>query len=303
MFTVIGMMLSGIGAGILMRRLTLGWIDRLVVYIVWLLLFFLGLDMGGNPDIVSALPTLGLTALTIAITATAGSCLAAAILARWCRLRYEAPRDSSGRKISLLEPLKGSFIILGFFATGVMAGYFGLLDKLPIPDRISFWTLCILIFFIGISIGHNQNIFNNLRQYDRKVLLLPLFTIGGTLTAVTLLALALPYTLTELLAVGSGQGYYSLSSVLIAESKGVELGTIALLANVLREIITLVTAPFLPRIAGPLAPIAAGGATTADSTLPVIRQSCGDHLAVVSVYHGFLVDFSVPFMVALFCSL
>ena len=207
MFTVIGMMLSGIGAGILMRRLTLGWIDRLVVYIVWLLLFFLGLDMGGNPDIVATLPTLGLTALTIAITATAGSCLAAAILARWCRLRYEAPRDSAGRKISLLEPLKGSFIILGFFAAGVLAGYFGLLDKLPIPDRISFWTLCILIFFIGISIGHNQNIFSNLKQYDRKVLLLPLFTIGGTLVAVALLSMVLPYALTELLAVGSGQGY------------------------------------------------------------------------------------------------
>ena len=40
-----------------------------------------------------------------------------------------------------------------------------------------------------------------------------------------------------------------------------------------------------------------------DTTLPVITQASGQRFVVVSIYHGFLVDFSVPFLVTLFCSL
>ena len=81
MFTVIGCMLTGIGAGILLRRFDLGWINKIVIVTIWLLLYLLGLDIGGNPKIISALPTLGLTALIISVTATFGSCLAAAAMA------------------------------------------------------------------------------------------------------------------------------------------------------------------------------------------------------------------------------
>ena len=104
------------------------------------------------------------------------------------------------------------------------------------------------------------------------------------------------------MAVGSGFGYYSLSSILITESKGAELGTIALLSNIIREIITLLFAPLLVRFFGNLAPISAGGATTADTTLPIITRYSGQKYAMLSIYHGFVVDFSVPFLVTLFCS-
>lgn len=303
MYIVIAFMMSGIGLGILLRKVNLGWTDKAVVYIIWLLLFLLGLEMGGDPNIVSALPTLGLKALAIAVAATTGSCIAAAALAKWSRLKYEPAKGASGEKVSLWAPLRGSLVILSFFAAGVLTGYFDLLGQWKLPEETSFYTLCLLILCVGLSIGHNKSVFANLRKLDRKILLLPLFTIVGTLLAVALLGIFLPYRLTEVLAIGSGQAYYSLSSILIAQSKGIELGTIALLANVIREIIALISAPFLPRIAGPLSPIAAGGATTADTTLPIIRQVCGNDLSVVSVYHGFLVDFSVPFMVALFCSM
>lgn len=303
MFTVIGCMLTGIGVGFLLRKVSLRWIDKFILFTIWLLLFLLGMEIGADANIVNSLPVLGLNALVISLTATAGSCIAAALLARWCKLKYEPPRDASGEKISLWVPLKGSAVILMFFAAGVVAGYSDLFGNLILPPKLSFYTLCIMILCIGISIGHNKNIISHLREFDRKILLLPLFTILGTIAAMILISPAMPHHMTDLLAVGSGQGYYSLSSVLIAQSKGAELGTIALLANVIREITTLVASPFLPRIAGPLAPIAAGGATTADSTLPVIRQVCGDKLAMVSVYHGFLVDFSVPFLVGLFCTL
>ncbi|WP_290394058.1 lysine exporter LysO family protein, partial [uncultured Duncaniella sp.] len=107
----------------------------------------------------------------------------------------------------------------------------------------------------------------------------------------------------EVLAVGSGFGYYSLSSILITDAKGAELGVIALLANICREIITLLGAPLLSRLFGPLAPISSGGATSMDTTLPIITAVSGNKFAVLSVYHGFVVDLSVPLLVSLFCSL
>ena len=85
--------------------------------------------------------------------------------------------------------------------------------------------------------------------------------------------------------------------------KGAELCTIALLSNIMREIITLLCAPLLVRWFGNLAPISAGGATTMDTTLPIITRCSGQQFVVVSIFHGFMTDFSVPFLVTFFCSI
>ena len=117
-------------------------------------------------------------------------------------------------------------------------------------------------------------------------------------------SLVLPHrTLSDCLALGSGMGYYSLSSIFITGYRGAELGTVALLANILRELAALLLAPFLARRFGSLAPISVGGATTMDTTLPVITRSVGPQYVVLSVFHGFVTDFSVPFLVTFFCTL
>ena len=105
------------------------------------------------------------------------------------------------------------------------------------------------------------------------------------------------------MAVGAGFGYYSLSSIFIADFRGAELGTVALLCNVMRELFTLLAAPLVARWFGPLAAVSIGGATTFDTTLPIITQSAGRPYAVVSVFHGCVLDFSVPFLVTFFCTM
>lgn len=138
----------------------------------------------------------------------------------------------------------------------------------------------------------------------RKNEIRPLATILGTLSATLLVSLILPHrSAAECMAVGSGFGYYSLSSIFITEYKGAEFGTIALLFNISREIITLLSAPLLVRCFGNLAPISAGGATTLYTTLPIITQYSGQQFVVVSIFHGFVTDFSVPFLVIFFCSI
>lgn len=199
--------------------------------------------------------------------------------------------------------MKGSLIIVGFFLLGTLCGMFHLLPSDLSQSNISFYALCALMFSVGISIGNDPQTLRNFRSLNPRLVLLPVATILGTLSAAALVSLILPHrSATECMAIGSGMGYYSLSSIFITQYKGPGLGTLALLSNILREIMTLLCAPLLVRWFGNLAPISAGGATTMDTTLPIITRTAGQQFVIVSIFHGFITDFSVPFLVTFFCS-
>lgn len=199
--------------------------------------------------------------------------------------------------------MKGSLIIVGFFLPGTLCGMFHLLPSDLSQSNISFYALCALMFSVGISIGNDPQTLRNFRSLNPRLVLLPVATILGTLSAAALVSLILPHrSASECMAIGSGMGYYSLSSIFITQYKGPELGTLALLSNILREIMTLLCAPLLVRWFGNLAPISAGGATTMDTTLPIITRTAGQQFVIVSIFHGFITDFSVPFLVTFFCS-
>lgn len=199
--------------------------------------------------------------------------------------------------------MKGNLIIVGFFLLGTLCGMFHLLPSDLSQSNISFYALCALMFSVGISIGNDPQTLRNFRSLNPRLVLLPVATILGTLSAAALVSLILPHrSASECMAIGSGMGYYSLSSIFITQYKGPELGTLALLSNILREIMTLLCAPLLVRWFGNLAPISAGGATTMDTTLPIITRSAGQQFVIVSIFHGFITDFSVPFLVTFFCS-
>ena len=200
--------------------------------------------------------------------------------------------------------MKGSLIIVGFFALGIVCGLMHWIPDLNAYGNVSFLTLCALLFSVGITVGNNTTLLKSFTKLNPRLMLLPLMTVTGTLAATAIISIALPNrSLTDCLAVGSGFGYYSLSSILITQYRGPELGTIALLANIIREVITLLGAPLMVRWWGPLAPISAGGATTMDTTLPIITRSSGEDFVILSLFHGFLVDFSVPFLVTMFCEM
>ncbi|MDO3389839.1 lysine exporter LysO family protein [Bacteroides sp. ET489] len=188
--------------------------------------------------------------------------------------------------------MKGSLVIVIFFVLGIISSLFHILPAQP-GSHISFYALCALMTSVGISVGNDPQTLKNFRTLNPRLIFLPVMTIAGTLAGTAVISLLLTHrSLTDCLAIGSGFGYYSLSSIFITEYRGAELGTIALLA-----------APLLVRWFGRLAPISAGGATTMDTTLPIITRTSGQEFVVVSIFHGFTVDFSVPFLVTLFCSL
>lgn len=77
MFIIIGIMLTGMLIGYLLRNKKLSWIHRIITLLIWLLLFLLGIDVGGNEAIIKGLHSIGLEAAIITLAAVVGSTLAA----------------------------------------------------------------------------------------------------------------------------------------------------------------------------------------------------------------------------------
>ena len=199
--------------------------------------------------------------------------------------------------------MRSSLIIVGFFIVGSLLGYFEVVPTSILEGDISFYALGALMFCVGVSLGSDPETLKSFKKINPRLLLLPLLTIVGTLVGAAIIGMLLPNrSVVDSMAVGSGLGYYSLSSIFITEFKGAELGTIALLSNISREILALLLAPVFVKYFGKLAPISAGGATTMDTTLPIIMKFSGKEYMVLSVFHGFVTDLSVPFLVTLFCS-
>lgn len=200
--------------------------------------------------------------------------------------------------------MKQSLIYLSVFALGVVLAIPGLIPNYFIENDISKWILYILLFFVGIQIGANKNILNATKTIGFKIMLVPLATTVGTFAGAIAISVFLnERSLTDCLSVGAGFAYYSLSSILITEYRGAELGTIALLANIIREFFVLLLAPWIVKYFGNLAPICSGGATTMDTTLPIISKYSGSDFVVIALFHGIIIDFSVPIWVSLFLSL
>ena len=200
--------------------------------------------------------------------------------------------------------MRDSIIYLIVFSVGVISALCGWIPAAWLSTDISKWILYTLLFFVGIQIGSAKNIFPAVRSFGSKIMLIPVATTIGTFVAVFLVSFLLPgRSSIDCLAAGSGFAYYSLSSILISEYRGPELGTIALLANIFREFFVLIFTPWMVRYFGKLAPVCAGGATTMDTTLPVITRHSGSDYVVIALFHGMVIDFSVPLWVSFFLSL
>lgn len=282
MFLIFAVIFGGILSGRLLRGRRLGFVQPAITAIIWLLLFLLGVEVGSDPAVVGGLATLGVAAFAVFALSVAGSIAASWLLWRYVRRHRSGgtaePQgkgdggpagESSGQ--SMWTALKGSLVIVAFFVAGSLVGLFTPFNVAG--TGISTWVLYALMFCVGITLG------------------------------AAAAALLLPWGAADTLAVGAGFGYYSLSSIFIADLRGPELATVALLCNVMREIFTLLAAPLVAHLFGPLAAVSIGGATSFDTTLPIITRAAGRPYAVVSVFHGCAMDFSVPFLVTFFCSL
>lgn len=197
-----------------------------------------------------------------------------------------------------------TILILIVIIIGALLGHFvfphSISEDVDILIQVA---LNLMILSVGISIGSNKKVLRDIRRLGFRFLIIPFGTIIGSLIGGVFSGLILQMKMGNSLAIASGFGYYSLSSTMLFELKGVELGTIAFLTNVSREVLAIILIPLLAKRLSGYTAVSIAGATSMDTTLPLIREFTNEKIALVSFVHGAILSILVPIMVQFFASL
>jgi uncharacterized membrane protein YbjE (DUF340 family) len=196
------------------------------------------------------------------------------------------------------------FVILISVISGILVGNFFLSPELAsIFNQLSTCFLALLLLGVGIDIGKNKEVVSKMKKIGWKIVMVPIVVALGSIigTIVSGYLLALPVN--EASAIGAGFGWYSLSGVLIAKLYDIQIGSLAFLTNIFRELLAIILIPILAKIGGKLTLIAPGGATTMDTTLPLIIKSSGTEIGVIAFVNGVILSSLVPILVPLLIKL
>lgn len=196
--------------------------------------------------------------------------------------------------------MTGPWMLLAVFSAGTGAAWFGLLPKVLLASEFPLYALYVLLFLVGLGIGSDTKALSAILRLHFKTLLIPAAVVVGSLVGAGLMGAALwDMSWRQGMAVGAGFGYYSLSSVLISQIEPGGLGVVALMSNILREVLTLISAPLLVKWFGQVSPVVSGGATAMDTTLPIISRYTSPEMAMTAVVSGVILSMLVPILIPL----
>ena len=171
-------------------------------------------------------------------------------------------------------------------------------------DLILMSALDVMIFIAGIEIGSNRGILKRICNLHSALLALaiPLAVACGSICGALLLGHIAGLSAYDSLLVGGGLGWYSFSSVVISAMYSTEIGTVAFLANMMRENSGFFLIPLLVRVHKFLA-LAPSGAATMDSGLPVVIKYTNLHVGMYSFINGLVLTLIVPVLISWLLSL
>lgn len=161
--------------------------------------------------------------------------------------------------------------------------------------------LSLLLFFVGIDIGSSNSSLKKIKRFGFKIWLLPLSTIIGTLLGGYFASFFTSLSFIKNIAISSGLGWYSLSAIELSKVT-IELGSIAFLSNVFREILSMILIPYISKV-NSFCAISIAGATCMDTLLPIINKHNSPEFSILSFFSGIILTLSVPFLVSFFITL
>ena len=161
-------------------------------------------------------------------------------------------------------------------------------------------ALGILVMAAGIDIGINWSVVVKLARIGIQVLMVPILVTVGSLVGAVLGGMFFSMNIWESLAIGGAISWYSLAGPVTTQIAGPELGTINFLTNWMREFMAFLFVPFIARYIGFLPTIGPGGATTMDSTLPIITKYTNPATSTIAFFNGFVTGALPPILIPFF---
>ena len=276
------------------RPSALKLIARLLSWIVYVILFFMGISLAFLDNLASnLLSILHYAAVSVVIILL---CNIAALM--W--LEQKMPWQNHHRQEKFPSRLAmelESLQLCGVVLIGFLIGLSGL-PFLQHATEASEYTLIFLLFLIGIQLRNNGM---TLRQIvlNRRGMMVAVVVMVSSLLGGIINAFILDLPLKTGLAMASGFGWYSLSGILLTESYGPVIGSAAFFNDLARELLAIMLIPGLVRRSRSTA-LGLCGATSMDFTLPVLQRSGGVEIVPAAIVHGFILSLLVPILMAFF---
>ncbi len=271
-------------------------INRLLSWIVYVILFFMGISLAFLDNLASNLLAIfHYSAVSVVVILL---CNAAALLwlERSLPWHHAHQQEKLPSRIAMaLESLKLCFVVVGGFLLGLTGWEF-----LHYATQASEYTLIFLLFLVGIQL---RNSGMTLKQIvlNRRGMIIAVVVVLSSMAAGVINAFILDLPVKTGLAMASGFGWYSLSGILMTESYGPVIGSATFFNDLIRELLAIMLIPGLVAKSRSTA-LGLCGATSMDFTLPVLQRSGGLEIVPAAIVHGFILSLLTPLLMAFFAS-
>jgi uncharacterized membrane protein YbjE (DUF340 family) len=268
-------------------------ISKLFNSIFILMLATLGFKIFASNEVANNIGNIGILAVFFTVCTCIGSVLITLFLINWIypdnKQREQENDVHVNYSFDLKEAIKPILAI-------VIGAVFGLLKpNLAIKhDQLIYWLMLCLILGIGIDIGQSREELSLVKTVGWLGLIVPLGALTGSLIGSFMFGLITGMSPIVSMAIGAGSGFYSVTAPLVAQVAGNQYGALALITNFLRETLTIIFLPIIALRFRHPALVTLGGATTMDTTLPVIMRSLGSKAAMIGLVQGILLSLFVP---------
>ncbi|TDN64714.1 lysine exporter LysO family protein [Scandinavium goeteborgense] len=278
----------------LRHRHALQWINRLLSWIVYVILFFMGISLAFLDNLASNLLAIFHYSAVSIVVILLCNIIALLWLERTLPWRHNHQQEKLPSRIAMaMESLQLCGVVLLGFLLG-LTGW----PILHHATEASEYTLIFLLFLIGIQLRNNGMALKQI-VLNRRGMVVAVVVVLSSLAGGVINALILGLPIKTGLAMASGFGWYSLSGILLTESYGPVIGSAAFFNDLARELIAIMLIPGLVLRHRSTA-LGLCGATSMDFTLPVLQRSGGLEIVPAAIVHGFILSLLVPLLMALF---
>lgn len=295
---------------------------------MYIIVFIMGIRMGSNEEVTSNLGTIGVQAVIITVLTIGLSVLFVTIMRKIMKL------DKHGDKITRLEDntaeifeveemleaeedakssnnLKTTLYIAIDVAVAMLIGYFAIrpmfADNYAQFDTVTSNAivvgLCVMLAFVGFSLGLDGTVISKLKETGIKVILVPMMLVLGTTAGGVIFSLTSSFSIKEGLAICWGFGWYTYAPGVIAEAGYVIASAVSFLHNVIRETVGIIGIPLFAQKFGYLEATTVPGIASMDVCMPIIERSCRQDTIVYGFCNGLLTSLVCSLLVPIIISL
>ncbi|WP_395755490.1 lysine exporter LysO family protein [Edwardsiella ictaluri] len=271
-------------------------INRMLSWMVYVILFFMGISLAFLDNLGANLWLIGKYATVFFVLIIAANLLALWLLEK--RTPWYVPHRQEALPSRLhmaLESLKLCGVVVGGFLLGLTQW-----PWLSHATHASEYALILLLFLVGLQL-RNSGMSPGQILLNRRGMMIGCVVCVSALAGGALAAWLLGLPLKTGLAIASAYGWYSLSGIMLTEAFGPVIGSAAFFNDLARELFAIMMIPTLIQRHRSSA-LGLCGATSMDFTLPVLQRSDGIELVPAAIVHGFLLSLLAPVLMALFSS-